>query len=1071
MHTSLRTGFPLTFGIIFAVAFSLAGARARAAAKVDFNRDIRPILSDNCFACHGPDAKQLKGGLRLDLKESAFKAGKSGVAPIVPGKPEQSALFQRVTTADADEQMPPKKFGKQLSAAQVELLRGWIAEGATYQSHWAFTAPARPALPAVANAQWPRNGIDHFILARLEHEGLQPGAPAEKTTLIRRVSLDLTGIPPTPEEVAAFVADASPRAYEALVDRLLASPRYGERMAMQWLDYARYADSHGFQTDSSRQMWPWRDWVINAFNENKPFDQFTIEQIAGDLLPAPTRAQTVATGFHRNHRINGEGGLIAEEWRIENIIDRVETTGLTWLALTLNCCRCHDHKYDPISQREFYQLFAFFNNIAESGTIQGVGNRGGGNPDPFIKVPTPEQEMRLTELDAKHKAALAKIPEAQKELPKLLAAWESNFREQLAKETTTWVPLNPSAVKSLGGAKLTPQEDGAYLASGPNPAKDVYVITAPLAAGQFGGLLLEAFPDASLPNASLGRFNNGNFVLSKIEAEITAPGLTEPIEVEFEKAEADYSQTGYGIESLLPAPGAAAAAPKGKGKAKAKAPAKAAAKPASNRGPGWAIDGPTKKEPRKAMLLTGDPVSVPTNATLTVRLKHEAIGGHNIGRFRLSTTALPAVMVKLNGTNSVPAAVKTIFAVAPEKRNPRQLAELEKFFRANFDNPVKRAETAAAAAKKAMDDLEASAPASMVMKELPTPRDAFLLVRGEYDKKGDAVRAGLPAVLPPLPAGSPTNRLGLARWLVDPANPLTARVWVNRQWEKFMGTGLVKTTENFGSQADHPSHPELLDWLATEFVRLGWDMKALQKVLVLSAAYQQSSKVSPELAARDPENRLLARGPRFRLPGELVRDQALAVSGLLVGKIGGPSVRPYMPAGVWDETSRYGDLRGYKHDQNDGLYRRSFYTIWKRTAAPPTMLLFDAPTRETCVVKRSRTNTPLQALALLNEVTFVEAARALAQRMLTAGGTTPAERIADGFRRVTARQPDAGELQVLVSGLEKRLAHYRADAAAAGKLVAVGDSPASAKLEAVELAAYTVTANVLLNLDEVVTRE
>ena len=1070
MHTTLRTRFHFALGIIFSAALSLAGADATAAAKVDFNRDIRPILSDTCFACHGPDAKQLKGGLRLDLKESAFQAGKSGVAPIVPGKPEQSAVYQRVTTAGADEQMPPKKFGKQLSAAQVQTLRRWIAEGATYQSHWAFTAPVRPALPAVANAAWPRNGIDHFILARLEHEGLPPGAAAEKTTLIRRVSLDLTGIPPTPEEVAAFVADTSPRAYETLVDRLLASPRYGERMAMQWLDYARYADSHGFQTDSSRQMWPWRDWVINAFNENKPFDQFTIDQIAGDLLPAATRAQTVATGFHRNHRINGEGGLIAEEWRIENIIDRVETTGLTWLALTLNCCRCHDHKYDPISQREFYQLFAFFNNIAESGTIQGVGNRGGGNPDPFIKVPTTEQETRLAELDTKHKAALARIPEAQKELPKLLAAWEATFREQLAQETATWIPLNPSAVKSLGGATLTRQEDGAYLASGKNPAKDVYELTAPLTAGQFGGLLLEAFPDASLPNESLGRNANGNFVLSKVEAEITAPGLAEPIEVEFEKAEADYSQTGYGIASLLPAP-EAAAAPKGKGKPKAKAPAKTAAKPATNRGPGWAIDGPTKKEPRKAMLLTGDPVNVPTNATLTVRLRHEALDNHNIGRFRLSATALPAVMVKLDGTNSVPAAIKSVLAVAPEKRNARQLAELEKFYRANFDNPVKRAETAATAAKKAMDDLEASLPASMVMKELPTPRDAFLLVRGEYDKKGDAVQAGLPAVLPPMPAGSPTNRLGLARWLVDPANPLTARVWVNRQWEKFMGTGLVKTTENFGSQADHPSHPELLDWLATEFVRLGWDMKALQKVLVLSAAYQQSSKVSPELATRDPENRLLARGPRFRLPGELVRDQALAVSGLLVGKIGGPSVRPYMPAGVWDETSRYGDLRGYKHDQNDGLYRRSFYTIWKRTAAPPTMLLFDAPTRETCVVKRSRTNTPLQALALLNEVTFVEAARALAQRMMTAGGTTPAERIADGFRRVTARQPDAGELQVLVSGLEKRLAHYRADAAAAGKLVAVGDSPALAKLDVVELAAYTVTANVLLNLDEVVTRE
>ncbi len=1054
----------------FAAALLAVATPAGAAVKIDFNRDIRPILSDTCFACHGPDAKQLKGGLRLDLKESAFKAGKSGAAPIVPGKPEQSAVFKRVTTSDPDDQMPPKKFGKQLSAAQVETLRRWIEEGAAYQSHWAFTAPVRPELPKLADAAWPRNGVDHFILSRLEHEGLKPGAPAEKSTLIRRVALDLTGIPPTPEEVAAFVADTSPRAYETVVDRLLASSRYGERMAMQWLDYARYADSHGFQTDSSRQMWPWRDWVINAFNENKPFDQFTLEQIAGDLLPNPSRAQLVATGFNRNHRINGEGGLIAEEWRIENIIDRVETTGSTWLALTLNCCRCHDHKYDPITQKEFYQLFAFFNNIAESGTIQGVGNRGGGNPDPYLKVPTTEQEKQLVELDAKHKAALARVPEAQKELPILIAAWEKGFRAQLEAEAVTWLPLNPSAVKSQGGATLTRQEDGSYLASGTNPAKDVYVITAPLAAGKFTGLLLEAFPDASLPAQSLGRNANGNFVLSKVEAEISAPGLVEPEVVEFEAAEADYSQKGYGIESLVPAPEAAKPA-KGKAKPKAKPAAKTPPKPATNRGPGWAIDGPTKKEPRKAMLLAGDPVTVPANATLTVRLRHEAVGGHNIGRFRLSATTLPPSLVKLSGTNAVPAAIKTLLAVASEKRNPKQRGDLEKFYRANFDNPVKRAEDAVAAAKKALDEFEAKLPTSMVMKELPAPRDAFLLVRGEYDKKGDKVEAGLPAVFPPLPAGAPTNRLGLARWLVDPANPLAGRVWVNRQWEKFFGVGLVKTTENFGSQADHPSHPELLDWLATEFVRLKWDMKALQKLLVMSAAYQQSSKVSPALTARDPENRLLARGPRFRLPGELVRDQALAVSGLLVEKLGGPSVRPYMPAGVWDETSRYGDLRGYKHDTNDGLYRRTFYTIWKRTAAPPTMMLFDAPTRETCVVKRARTNTPLQALALLNEVTFVEAARALAQRMLTEGGGTASERVAHGFRRVTARQPDAAELQVLVSGLEKRLARYRADADAAAKLVAVGDLPRAAKLDTAELAAYTVTANVLLNLDEVVTRE
>ncbi|MGV3757505.1 MAG: PSD1 and planctomycete cytochrome C domain-containing protein [Verrucomicrobiota bacterium] len=1040
---------------------TLSSVQGASPSKVDFNRDIRPIMSDTCFHCHGFDAKSRKGGLRLDSREESLKAGKSGELAVVPGKPEKSEIIKRIFATDEDEVMPPKSAHKDLTPAQKELFRRWVAEGAEYQGHWAFTAPKRPEVPKITGKNSPvQNPIDNFILARLGQEKLQLTSEADRITLIRRLSFDLTGIPPTPAEVDAFLSDKSPNAYEKLVDRLFASPRYGERMAMQWLDYARYADSHGFQTDSSRQMWPWRDWVINAFNENKPFDKFTVEQIAGDLLPAPSLSQVVATGFNRNHRINGEGGIIDEEWRIENIIDRVETTGATWMALTLNCTRCHDHKYDPITQKEFYQFFAFFNNVEETGVIRGASNRSGGNPDPFVKVPSPEQTVQLALLEDKAKAAQAKVTEVQKELPALVAAWEPGFRAKLEAEVSPWIPLQPTDVKSTGGATLTLQPDGSYLASGPNPAKDAYVITAPVTAGQFTGLLLEAFPDASLPEKSLGRNSNGNFVLSKVEAEITAPELSEPIKVSFTKAEADYSQKDWGIESLVPA-----AEPATKAKAKAKNAT------ASNRGKGWAVDGPTKKEPRKAMLLAYKPVSIPSNGTLTIRLKHEALNNHNIGRFRLSMTAQPTAMVKLDGSSGVPAAIKTAIAQPADQRSAAQRTELEKYFRTNVDNPVKRADAALAAANKAVKDYSDKLPTVMVMKELAKPRDAFVLKRGEYDKKGDQVFPALPAMLPPMPAGAPSNRLGLAKWLVDPSHPLTSRVWVNRQWERFFGTGIVKTSENFGMQSDPPSHPELLDWLATEFVRQGWDMKALQKLIVMSATYRQSSKVTPALLELDPENRLLARGPRFRLPAELIRDQALAASGLLVEKLGGPSVRPYMPEGIWDETSKYGDLRGYKSDKGDGLYRRTLYTIWKRTAAPPTMLMFDSPSREICSVKRARTNTPLQALALLNEVTYVEAARKLAERMLTEGGATPTDRINWAFRRVTSRTPDATDLKILADGLDKRLTRFRTDKEAAAKLISQGESKPDAKLDPAELAAYTLTANVLLNLDEVVTKE
>jgi hypothetical protein len=1010
---------------------------APAAEKIVFNRDIRPILSDKCFHCHGPDEKERKSGLRLDVRDAALKPAESGAIAIVPGTPKLSELIARCLTTDEEDLMPPSKMGKPLTEREKALLQQWVAEGAEYQGHWAFISPVKPSISGP-------NAIDNLITARLAKEGLKPSPEADRATLIRRVSLDLTGLPPTPAEVDAFEKDPAANAYEKVVDRLLQSPHYGERMAMQWLDFARYADSHGFQTDSSRSMWPWREWVIRSFNENKPFNEFTIEQIAGDLLPNATLDQKVATGFNRNHRINGEGGIIGEEWRIENVIDRVETTGFTWLALSLNCCRCHDHKYDPISQKEFYQLFSFFNNTTDRGTITGGSNRAGGNEPPIVTVADPATATKLAAMQQEIDTAKQQAANVRKDLGKLIAAWEPQALKNLSETQNVWSPLQPTQVVSKlanRGAKLTRQSDGSYLASGPNPPKDTYLFDAPMPKEGVTALLLECLPDPSLPNQSLGRNSNGNFVLTDFDVFIQKSG-GKPEKQTLARVAADYSQKGYEIENVIK----------------------------KDRGKGWAIDGNSKKDPRRAMFVLQKPLQASECTMLLIRLRHEALSNHNIGRFRLSAASSPSELLKLDGDTQL-ATVKGILEIPAAQRTPQQKSEIEKFFTANVDSPIKRANDLLVAKQKALENAEAKLPNVMVMEEMPQPRDAFILGRGEYDKPTVKVGMGLPAVLSPLPQGAPLNRLGLAKWLVDPANPLTARVWVNRAWEKFFGYGLCKTTENLGSQAEYPVHPELLDWLAVEFMRSGWDMKALQKQLVMSQTYRQQSKVTPELVAKDPENRLLARGPRFRLAGELVRDQALSLSGLLVPKIGGDSVRPYMPEGVWDETSKYGNLRGYKADSGEGLYRRTMYTVWKRTAAPPTMLLFDSPSRELCTVKRSRTNTPLQALALLNEVTFVEAARSLAQRLMKEGGATAEARIAYGYRLVTARAPDADAKRILLAGLNQRLAEFKASPEAASKLITTGASKPDASLNQTELAAYTLTASVLLNLDRTITRD
>ncbi len=1009
-------------------------------APIQFNRDVRPILSDKCFACHGPDEKKRDSGLRLDIREQAIRPAESGDIAIVPGRPEASQMMVRLTTKDRDDLMPPPKTHKTISSQELATLRRWISEGAVYQGHWAFLPPERSALPIAAP-----NPIDAFIRARLMKEGLVPSPEASRETLIRRASLDLTGLPPSPKDLTAYLADQSPDAYERAVDRLLASPAYGEKMAQQWLDFARYADSNGFQSDGARFMWPWRDWVIRAFNENKPFDQFTIEQIAGDLLPAPTLAQKVATGFHRNPRLNGEGGRIEAEWFAETVIDRVDTTGQTWLGLTLNCCRCHDHKFDPISQREFYQIYAYFNSNEESGVLDGDGR----NTAPVIAVPSREQEERLATLEAARKVAEMEVVAVEKSLSERQIVWEKGLTNPLHEKEKPWTTLVPVATKSTGGATFSQQPDGSILVAGTNSEYDAYTIVAPVAKGVISGILLEALPDPSLPSQSLGRAPNGNFVLTGIEAKIIAPSLSSPLVLSFIRAEADYEQKNYGVGLVLNNQEARANGTKSQ--------------------PGWAVDGPTKKEPRKAMFACM-PINAPAGSRIEIRLLHDSVPQHHIGRFKLSTTdrSQPTIAVKFAG---LPADVAATLVIDPAQRSPEQVTALAKYFRESPTGPFKQAGLALAAAQKAVAGASSGFQNTMIFRERAQPRDAFILKRGEYDQLGEKVQRGLPAVFPPLPLGAPNNRLGFAQWLVSGQHPLTARVWVNRAWEKFFGIGLVKTSENLGSQSDWPSHPELLDWLATEFVRMGWDMKAMQKLMVTSAAYRQSARVTPALFERDPDNRLIARGPRFRLSAETVRDQALAVSGLLVEKLGGPSVRPYMPAGVWDETSVYGDLRGYKAESGEGLYRRTLYTIWKRTAAPPTMLLFDSPNREICTAKRSRTNTPLQALALLNEVTYVEAARRLAEEMINQGGATPESRIAWAFRRATARFPDANEVNVLTAGLANRLARFQENEASAKQLIGQGASKPDTKLNSAQLAAYTTVANIILNLDEVVTRE
>jgi hypothetical protein len=968
-----------------------AGMACCASAEtVSFNREIRPILSDNCYACHGFDPKTREAGLRLDTFEGAT-ADNGGVTAIVPGDVEKSALWHRIHSTDPDEVMPPPKTHKTISAEQKAKLRKWIEQGAPYERHWSLVPPAAAAIPAVKQTEWPRNPIDHFVLAQLEEKGLKPSPEAVKESLIRRVTLDLSGLPPTLPEIDAFLADTSPDAYEKVVDRLLASPHYGERMAVDWLDAARYADTNGFQVDRDREIWAWRDWVIGAFNRNLPFDQFTIEQLAGDLLPNPTLDQLIATGFSRNNMMNEEGGIDPEEFLNEYASDRAETTAAVWLAQTLNCCRCHDHKYDPLTARDFYSMKAFFNNVPELG----AGNYGASirvNSPPQLKLPAPEI--------AKLRAEMLQLENASAEAAKA--------PQNPSSSAVAWTTFAPTALQSAGGATLTIQPDGAVLASGENPAKETFTLTAPATLGAISAIRLEALNHDSLPARGPGRADDGNFVLTDVRMTVNSPAA--PVRsVDFNAAVAVFSQKDFPVANTIDA----------------------------DVNSGWAIH-PEIGKPHTAVFALDTPITVEPGATVTISLDFSLPNGnkHTIGHFRLALTDAPT-----------PAATVAGQLAATNPQAAEQVAALQ----------------------KKIQEMELTIPTTLIMAEMPQPRPTFILTRGAFNQPGEKVEPATPAVLPSMAADLPRNRLGLAKWLVSPENPLTARVTVNRLWQQAFGYGLVKTSEDFGSQGQSPSHPELLDWLAMDFVGKGWDVKRLMKMMVTSATYRQGAAFTPELIETDPENRMLARSGRNRLLGEFIRDQALAVSGLLVDKIGGPSVKPYHPPGIYEQLTEGGTTNTYVPGTGDELFRRSLYTYWKRSVPHPAMLFFGTPFREVCTIQRPRSNTPLQALNLMNDPTYVEASRFLAVRMMENSADAP-QRLAYGFRAALARTPRPAEMTILERAHQRALADFRADPEAAKALLAVGTKPADPKYDSAELAAFTSVASTILCMDETITK-
>jgi hypothetical protein len=999
-------------------AQGLPEARALQAGALDFRRDVEPILKTSCYGCHsGPSPKS---NLRLDAKAAVLKGGIGGAA-IVPGDSNDSRLIHRIEGAGGEPRMP---LGRPpLTPAQIATLRHWIDSGAPWakdelasdgkiERHWAYLPPVRPLVPKVSGPVL--NPIDNFILARLAQDGMTFSPPATKEKLMRRVTLDLTGLPPSPKEIDAFLADSRPDAYERLVDRLLASPAYGERWARPWLDLARYADTNGYEADFRRSMWKYRDWVINALNRDMPFDQFTIEQLAGDLLPGSTVEQKIATGFHRNTMLNEEGGVDKDESHFEVLVDRVNTTATVWLGSTIGCSQCHNHKYDPFTQKEYYQLMAFFSH----GAKKAIKNGGTSSKyeEPILEFPSPEQEKARAELKSRIELLEAKLKTSTPQLEQEQTEWEKG----VLAAASDWSALRVDSAVANSGTDLQSQADGSFIAKGENPRHQTYVIEGRAALPKLSGLRIEALPDASLPRGGPGRDIYGNFVVTQLTVDVDDGAGWRP--VTFKRKLADDGKVEEARSNQL-----------------------------------WRIDASREDNRlRRQFVVTFAP---PLNMTRTRRIRvsmrqDSDLVGQSIGRFRLSVTGVedPSWIVQVGA--------KQRHVLEAQTRDPAAAKELAEFFRSVARSLAKdRAELKQL--KKDLDKLGITT--ALVLGEQPgteRPSD-FVRTRGAFSAIGERVVADVPAALGKLPAGEPANRLTLARWLVSRDNPLTARVAVNRIWERYFGHGLVETSEDFGTQGQRPTHPELLDWLAVEFMESGWKMKVMHRLIVTSAAYRQSSTVTPELLKRDPYNRLLSRGPRFRLEAEMIRDVALAASGLLTRTVGGPSVFPPQPPGIWDLP--YNDDK-WVESKGPDRYRRGIYTFIRRSAPYPAMVNFDAPSREFCVVRRTRTDTPLQALTTLNDKGFFEAAQAMAARLLAEGGPTDRDRINYGFRLCTGRAAKPAEIDRILAWQKPERAYYEAHPDEARRLSPNAEQPA-------EQAVWTMLANVLLNSDESLTKE
>jgi cytochrome c553 len=991
--------------------------------RIDFNRDIRPILADNCYACHGPDKNKRKASLRLDTKDGLF-SGHDDVRTLVPGKPDESELFRRITSDEPQERMPDPNSGKSLSPAQIALIKAWIEQGAAWKGHWSYIKPVRPELPAIAEPGFVRNPVDRFILARLREAGLSPSPEADRVTLIRRLSFDLTGLPPSKAEVDAFVADRAADAYERLVDRLLASPHYGERMAMYWLDLVRYADSIGYHSDNPMQVSPYRDYVIRAFNANMPFDRFTTEQLAGDLLPGATLEQKIASAYNRLLQTTEEGGAQAKEYEAKYAADRVRNASTVWLGATMGCAQCHDHKFDPYSMRDFYRMAAYFADVQEAA----VGKR-----EPGMPVPDERQAAELKQFDDQIADLAKKLDTPTPELAAEQTEWEAKHGDEVP-----WDVIEAEEARVAGESSLRKEAGGVLASFGKVAAKETYTVTARVEGRKLTGFRVEALRDDALPAAGPGTAPNGNFVLTEFKVSAAAGPDGKPAPVRLRDAVSDHAQDGFPVAQAID----------------------------GNRESGWAIL-PAVGRSHEAVFEAAEPVGGEGVTRLTFTLEFQSPHPqHQIGRLRLSATSAPEP-----SSRWVPPGVRAALAIAPGDRTEAQKGEVGAYFR-SVSPTLRRLRDELAAVRRRRAEFAKTLPTVLVSNAGP-PRTVRMLPRGNWlDESGEVVTPATPRFLSSGSEESPgtrATRADLARWIVARDNPLTARVFVNRFWKLAFGQGLSKTLDDLGAQGEWPTHPELLDWLAVEFMDSGWDVKHMMRLLVTSGTYRQVSRPRPDLKERDPFNRLYARQSRFRLDAEMVRDNALAISGLLSRKIGGPSVKPYQPPGYWAALNF--PPREWQNDTGEAVYRRGLYTHWQRTFPHPSLLAFDAPSREECTVDRPRSNIPQQALALLNDPTYVEAARAFAERILKAGGSHPADALDWAFEHSLSRRPTDEERRVLTTLLDKHARQYAADRDAARKLLGTGQHPVPADLDVADLATWTSVARVILNLHETITRD